>query len=186
MELRISLPEWVDTEVDWSKRYATPEDRMALAVDLSRENARHNTGGPFGAAVFEAESGVLVAVGVNGVTRLNNSAAHAEMLALMLAEARVGSYTLDAEGLPDHDLYTSCEPCAMCLGAAPWSGVRKVVMAALREDAESLGFDEGPVFPESYTYLEARGLTFERGVLRPEAVQVLRRYTETGGEIYNA
>jgi tRNA(Arg) A34 adenosine deaminase TadA len=185
MDLSISLPDWA-AAIPVGERYATPAARMRLAVKLARENVRRGTGGPFGAAVFEAGTGVLVSVGVNSVTRLNNSATHAELMALMLAEARVGSYTLDAEGLPDHDLYTSCEPCAMCLGAVQWAGARRVVMAALREDAEELGFDEGPVFPESYAYLEARGFTFERGLLREEAVAGLRLYFKRGGEIYNA
>jgi tRNA(Arg) A34 adenosine deaminase TadA len=185
MVLSISLPEWAES-LTLGDSHPTPEDRMRFAVELARENVIRGTGGPFGAAVFQAGTGVLVSVGVNSVTRLRNSALHAEMLALMRAEARVGSFTLDAEGLPDHELYSSCEPCAMCLGAVQWAGTRRVIAAALREDAEALGFDEGPVFPESYAYLEARGFTFERGLLRDEAVAVLRRYLERGGDIYNA
>ena len=158
---------------------------MELAIRLARENVVQGTGGPFGAAVFERESGVLIAAGVNLVEEQHNSALHGEMVALMLAEARLGSYTLGADGMPEHELVTSCEPCAMCFGALMWSGVTHVVSGAGREDAEALGFDEGPVFPESYAYLEARGITFTHDVLRDEAVEVLRLYRQTGGVLYN-
>src|SRR5262249_558066 len=79
-------------------------------------------GGPFGAAVFEIPSGRLVAAGVNSVTRLQNCVLHAEVVALMLAQQRVRSFTLGPPALPAHELFTSCEPCAMCLGVTLYSG----------------------------------------------------------------
>ncbi len=178
-------PEWTRDVVDWGTRRVTDDGKMALAIELSRQNVLRGAGGPFGAAVFEIGSGVLVAVGVNSVTRLNNSVLHAEVLALMLAEQRVGSYTLLGPGLAQHELFTSCDPCAMCLGAALWSGVRRLVTGADRTDATAVGFDEGPVFPESYAYLESRGVEVSRGVLRGEAVAVLELYQRQGGSIYN-
>nr|MBA3258060.1 nucleoside deaminase [Gemmatimonadales bacterium] len=78
-----------------------------------------------------------------------------------------------------------CEPCAMCLGATLWSGVRRLVCGATREDAAALGFDEGPVFPESYAYLESRGIEVIRSVLREDAAAVLDLYQRSGGPIYN-
>jgi tRNA(Arg) A34 adenosine deaminase TadA len=182
--LTISLPAWVTERVEWDRSYRTDTERMQLAVQLARENVLRGDGGPFGAAVFEAESGRVVSAGVNLVTQLNNCLLHGETVALMLAQARVRSYTLDAPGLPAHELVTSCEPCAMCLGATLWSGVRRVVWGASREDAERLGFDEGPVFPQSYAYLIARGITFTAEVLREEARAVLELYREQGGPIY--
>ena len=182
----MDLPSWVRDFVDWERSYGGDEERMRLAVALSRENVLRGTGGPFGAAVFEAETGRLAGVGVNSVVRLNNSVLHAETVALMLAEARAGSYTLAAPGLPPHELVTSCEPCAMCLGALLWSGVRRVAVGAAREDAEALGFDEGPVFPDSYRYLEERGIAFRRDVLRDEAREVLKLYHDQEGAIYQA
>jgi tRNA(Arg) A34 adenosine deaminase TadA len=181
-----SCPQWMEQAVDWGVPYATDESRMRLVIELARQNVVHGTGGPFGAAVFESASGMLVGAGVNSVTRLGNSMLHAEVLAIMLAESRVGSYTLLGPGLPHHELVTSCDPCAMCLGAVLWSGVRRLVTGADRADASALDFDEGPVFPESYAYLEARGVAVRRGVLRPEAAAVLELYRRQGGVIYNA
>jgi tRNA(Arg) A34 adenosine deaminase TadA len=182
----ITLPEWVASTVDFERRYATDGERMEVAVTLARENVQRDTGGPFGAAVFEAESGRIVGVGVNRVVPLANSSLHAEMVAFMMAQATVGSYTLNEPGMPVHELFTSCEPCAMCLGATGWSGVRRVVWAATREDAGRLSFDEGPVFQATYEYLTARGIRFEAGPLREEARRVLAAYGRMGGEIYNA
>lgn len=185
-QIRISYPNWVDDLVDFDRTYASGEDRMRVAIAVSRENVTRGTGGPFGAAIFERASGKLVAVGMNSVVRLHNCTLHGEMVAFMMAQQQVKSFTLAAPGMPEHDLFTSCEPCAMCLGAALWSGVKRIVMGAAREDATKLNFEEGPVFPESYRYLEDRGITIVRHVLRDEARQVLEQYRAGGGRIYNA
>lgn len=184
-ESTISLPVWVQGAVDFERRYETDDARMQLAVHLADENVARQTGGPFGAAIFERGSGMLIGVGVNSVVRLNNSALHAEMVAFQLAQRRIASYTLGADGHPAHELFTSCEPCAMCLGATLWSGVTRVVIAASREDAIAIGFDEGPVFAESFAYLRARGVEIVEGVLREEARAVLQRYRDHGGLVYN-
>src|SRR5690349_7251446 len=183
--VHVDYPAWVADVVAWDTRYRTDEERMRLAIRLSRENVEHETGGPFGAAIFERESGRLVAVGMNSVVRLHNCTLHGEMVAFMMAQRRLGSFTLNAPHLPTHELVTSCEPCAMCLGATLWSGVRRVVYGATREDAARLHFDEGPVFPESYHYLEERGITIVRNLLRDEAVAVLEQYQAQSGTIYN-
>ena len=183
--VQVDYPAWAHETIAWDAVYRTDEERMRLAIALSRANVEHRTGGPFGAAVFESESGRLVAVGMNSVVRLNNCTLHGEMVAFMMAQARVQSFTLNAPHLPAHELVTSCEPCAMCLGATLWSGVRRVVFAAGREDAARLQFDEGPVFPESYRYLEERGITIVRNLLRDEAVAVLEQYQAENGTIYN-
>src|SRR6185503_21297024 len=117
--------------------------------------------------------------------RLNNSSAHAEIVALMMAQSKLRSFTLQADGMPAHELFSSCEPCAMCLGATLWSGVSRLVFAATREDATRLNFDEGPVFPESYRYLTDRGIAIEHHVLREDARAVLELYRVTSGKIYN-
>ncbi len=181
--LQIALPDWVDDVIDWTRPYTDDESRMRLAIALAAANVTRG-GGPFGAVIVEEKSGSLVSVGVNRVVPENNSILHAEVVAFMMAQRSVGSYTLGAPGLPAHTLVSSCEPCAMCLGATLWSGVRRLVCGATREDATRARFDEGPVFPESYRYLEARGITIVHGVLREEARAVLERYAASG-EIYN-
>jgi tRNA(Arg) A34 adenosine deaminase TadA len=183
--VHVEYPSWVDDLVDWDRAYASDTERMRLAIDVSRENVARSTGGPFGAAIFESETGKLIAVGMNSVVRYNNCTLHGEMVAFMMAQQRVQSFTLNAPTLPAHDLFTSCEPCAMCLGATLWSGVRRVVYGAQREDASRLNFEEGPVFPESYKYLEDRGITIVRSLLRDEAKAVLELYRTKAGKIYN-
>ena len=184
-EIRVRCPEWVADVVRFDAGYPDDEARMRVALDVARQNVERRTGGPFGAAIFVA-GGPLVAVGVNLVVPFNNSTLHAEMVAFMMAEARAGSYTLAGDGLPPHELFTSCEPCAMCLGAVLWSGVRRVVWAATREDANALSFDEGPVFAATYKYLRRRGIRFDAGLLRDDARAILQLYRDRGGFIYNA
>ena len=183
-QLSVTLPDWVDGVVDWTRRYESDEARMRLAIALAAENVRRDLGGPFGAVIVEEEGGRLVAVGVNRVVPENNSMLHAEILACMMAQRRVGSYTLGGPDRPAHTLVSSCDPCAMCLGATLWSGVRRLVCGAMREDAMRAGFDEGPVFPESYRYLEDRGIAIVRGLLRDDARAVMQEYAAKG-KIYN-
>lgn len=183
--IQIGYPSWVARSVDWNETYATDDERMRLAIEMARMNVLEETGGPFGAAIFEEDSGRLVSVGMNLVVPSNNSVLHGEIVAFMMAQARLGSYSLGGADLPAHTLATSCAPCAMCLGAALWSGVRRVICGAQREDAELLQFDEGPVFPESYAYLESRGIEIVHGVCREEAAAVLELYSSRNGTVYN-
>src|SRR5215203_3738 len=182
--VQVDYPDWVYETIAWDAVYRTDEERMRLAITMSRENVERGTGGPFGAAIFESETGRLVAVGMNSVVRLHNCTLHGEMMAFMMAQQRLQTFTLKSASLPVHDLYTSCEPCAMCLGGTLWSGVKRVVYGAAREDASMLNFEEGPVFPESYKYLEDRGLEIVRNVLRDEARAVLELYRAKSGRIY--
>ena len=182
----VDVPGWIGDVVDWGQVHTTDEDRMRLAIELSRQNVLRGTGGPFGAAIFERTTGALLSAGVNSVVRSNNSTLHGEMVAIMMAQHRVGSYTLAGSPDASYELVSSCDPCAMCLGAVLWSGVKRMVTGADRDDASALNFEEGPVFPQSYAYLEARGVTITRGVLRQEAAAVLELYRRQGGQIYNA
>ena len=181
----VDHPDWVADVAERGAVYRDDEAKMRLAIALSRANVEHGTGGPFGAAIFERDSGRLVAVGMNSVVRLNNSTLHGEMVAFMMAQRELGTFSLSAPGLPVHELFTSCEPCAMCLGATLWSGVKRVVYGAGREDASRLDFEEGPVFPASYRYLEDRGIEIVRDLLRDEARAVLELYRAKNGKIYN-
>jgi tRNA(Arg) A34 adenosine deaminase TadA len=181
----IDYPDWLSDVVDWKQCLTSDDDRMRLAIRLAHENVERETGGPFGAIIVERESGAIIAAGVNSVIRLRNSTLHAEVVAFMMAQQRLRSYTLNAPRMPAHELVTSCDPCAMCLGAALWSGVRRIVCGAARDDATRLDFEEGPVFPQSYAYLRERGVEITQGVLRSEASQVLELYRSKHGPIYN-
>jgi tRNA(Arg) A34 adenosine deaminase TadA len=181
----VELPGWLSDRLAGLAPLDSVEARMRLVVDLSRENVVRGSGGPFAAAVFETATGALTGVGVNLVEHGGSSILHAEVVALMLAQFRVGSYTLSEPGLPEYELVSSSTPCAMCLGAVMWSGVRRLVCGARTEDVETIGFDEGPVFRESFVHLERRGLVIVRDVCRREAAEVLRTYAEGGGVIYN-
>lgn len=159
---------------------------MRFVIRLATENVARGTGGPFGAAVFEADTGILIAIGVNVVVSSNCSHAHAEMVALANAQERLKTFDLGSPGLADHELVTSCEPCAMCFGAIPWSGVRRLVCGARGMDAEAIGFDEGPKLKNWVSALESRGITVVQDLCREEAVAVLEEYKKMGGMIYNA
>jgi tRNA(Arg) A34 adenosine deaminase TadA len=185
-EVSLRLPEWVAEYVpDEETLYPTAEDRMRLVIGLARENLRRGTGGPFGAAIFEKESWRLISAGVNLVVPQSNSAAHAEMVAIMVGQAGLGNFDLGDEGRPACELVTSTEPCAMCFGAVPWSGVRTLVCGARDEDARGCGFDEGAKIADWAAELEDRGISVQRDVLRDESAEVLREYAESGGVIYN-
>jgi tRNA(Arg) A34 adenosine deaminase TadA len=181
----LSLPDWTQGLLDELALTAAAgdEERMRLVLALTRANVDRHAGGPFGAAVFDA-TGALVSVGMNSVVRLGNSLLHAEVMAIMLAQAHVGTWALHEHG--DYTLLTSCAPCAQCLGAIHWSGIRRVVCGARRADAMALGFDEGPVFAESYRYMEERGIAFTEGLLADEACSILDAYLASGAPVYNA
>jgi tRNA(Arg) A34 adenosine deaminase TadA len=180
----LELPGWVEPFIArWPQPLDTVERRMALAVELSAENIRQKTGGPFGAIVVDEADGRLMGAGVNQVTHLAISLAHAEMVALSMAQVAQGDWNLSRKARVQ--LVTSCEPCAMCFGAVPWSGVTSLACGARREDAEACGFDEGDKPDDWKKKLEARGIAVEADVLREEAAAVLKRYVHSDGTIYN-
>ncbi|MDK9724921.1 MAG: nucleoside deaminase [Sterolibacteriaceae bacterium MAG5] len=182
--LHLEIPAWLAAVAASQPPLADDGARMAFVIGLARRNAAAG-GGPFAAAVFESAGGRLVAAGVNRVVEAACSAAHAEILALSLAQQGLGCHDLGASGLPVHELVSSAEPCAMCLGAVVWSGVRRVVCAARDEDVRAIGFDEGPKPEDWVAVLAARGIAVRRDVLRAEAIAVLREYAAGGGDIYN-
>jgi tRNA(Arg) A34 adenosine deaminase TadA len=184
--LKLALPEWIDSFVtDANRVYHTIEERMQFVIELSRLNVENATGGPFGAAVFNLHTNQLVAPGVNLVIPSNCSVAHAEILAITIAQQTVAQYNLGGDGMTAYELVTSTEPCAMCFGAILWSGVRRVVTGARREDAMNIGFDEGRRPSTWIETLESRGISVTTDVLRDEAASILKKYFDLGGEIYN-
>lgn len=124
---------------------------MEEAIELASENARSCRGGPFAALVVRG--GELVASGVNSVTAANDPTAHAEVVAIREACKELGSFQLTG-----CELYTSCEPCAMCLGAIYWARPTHFYYASTRTDAARAGFDDDLIYKELCLPAEARSI----------------------------
>lgn len=186
IQLKLTLPDWLSAYLEDGPRfYETPAARMSLAVELAARNVLANTGGPFGAAVFDQRSGLLAGVGVNLVMATGLSLAHAEMLAISIAQQRLGQINLGADG-GRWQLVSSAEPCSMCLGGIHWSGVKSVLLSARDEDVRAIGFDEGNKPPNWEAALQSMGVNVTRDMLRAESCAVLQAYAQRGGIIYNA
>jgi tRNA(Arg) A34 adenosine deaminase TadA len=184
-DVKFALPLWVSEFITGAgTKFDSIEMRMTFVIELARRNIINGTGGPFGAAVFESD-GTLIAPGVNIVVPSNCSILHAEMVALALAQQRTGSFDLSCGGTLCRELVASTEPCAMCFGAVPWSGVHRLVCGARDEDARAAGFDEGPKLPNWPEELEKRGIDVQCDLLRDDAAAVLREYAASGAPIYN-
>jgi tRNA(Arg) A34 adenosine deaminase TadA len=184
--IEVALPRWITSFLaGFPGRFRTVEQRMRLVIELAGKSVEQDTGGPFGAAIFSAD-GTLVAPGINLVAQTGCSIFHAEMVAIMLAQKILGRYDISNRGEDWFELVTSSEPCAMCYGAIPWSGVTRVVCGARDEDARAVGFDEGEKPSDWQAALRSRGIEVVENVLRTEACAVLRAYSHAGGEVYNA
>lgn len=185
--LTLTLPDWLDAALrERPSQFTTVGERMSLVLDLARANVERGAGGPFGAAVFERDSGRLISAGVNMVMPMNCCVLHAEVVAIIAAQRKLATFDLGSNGLPALELVASTEPCVMCYGAATWSGVRRLVCGARDEDARAIGFDEGAKTPQWREALRARGVEVIEDVMRAEAADVLKLYRHRGGVIYNA
>ncbi|MFF7639331.1 nucleoside deaminase [Streptomyces canus] len=192
-EYRVALPAWIDDELaDAPAALPSREDRMRLVHRLADRNWREGNGGPFAALVAERESGRIVSVGVNVVLSTGVSSAHAEVVALGLAQIATGRWDLGGDGLPSHELVVNWRPCVQCYGATLWSGVRGLVVAGQGPELEEITtFDEGPVGADWAEQFETRGIEVVRDVLRDEALTVFRDYRKAVDEsdgvvVYNA
>ncbi len=134
---------------------------MRRAIDLSQQKMEENCGGPFGAVIVR--QGKIIGEGWNCVTSTNDPTAHAEMVAIRNATAAIKDFKL--EGC---DIYTSCEPCPMCLAAIYWARLDKIFYANMREDAEKIGFDDALLYREVALPENKRSLPVFR-LLREEA-----------------
>ena len=187
-EIMLTLPEWAVEELGKMPQVIPSlEERVAAVVRLSQLNVDNDTGGPFAAAVFETVSGRLVSVGVNRTVPCNCSSAHAEIMALSLAQKKLGAFDLGGPGLPAHQLVVNWLPCLMCYGAVLWSGVTSLVVAGCGPKMEEItGFDEGPRPPNWEDELKKRGIEFKDGILRDEALRVFRDFAAKGGLVYQS
>jgi len=185
-ELHVWLPEWVTSYLG-AEEIILPkiEDRMRLVIELAELNIKEKTGGPFGAGVFD-EKGKLIAPGVNLVESHKCSVLHAEIIAISLAQKSLNRFDLGDGGRLKYELVTTTEPCAMCYGAIPWSGISRLVCGARDEDARSIGFEEGAKLKNWIGELDVRGIEVQCDILREEAASVLRHYAAIGGTIYNS
>lgn len=183
-EVIITVPAWVDELAPPGTLVESDEDRMGFAVRLASRNVAEG-GGPFAAVVFEGSR--LVAAGVNRVLESGLSIAHGEIVALMRAQGLARDLERAAATPPitgPLTLVTSTEPCCQCFGAIVWSGADRLVCGATTDDAEAIGFDEGPK-PEFWPdVLEKRGIAVALNVRRLEAREVLNEYKRRGGTIY--
>jgi tRNA(Arg) A34 adenosine deaminase TadA len=187
-QVHLTLPAWVHERVDTGRTYASDADKVGLAIALSAHNVEHNSGGPFGAAVFGPDDRI-VSVGVNRVLPQSCSIAHAEMMAYMLAQQRTQRARLNRD---EHDapcgpivLATSSQPCCQCYGATIWAGIDRLLIGASAEDVMALTeFDEGPLPADWVGELEKREIRVSRGIQRDAACNVLRAYGAGGGARY--
>ena len=182
-QLHLTLPIWV-LELDTAGRdFSGDAAKVAFAIELSRRNLDMRSGGPFGAAVFNAHDR-LIAIGVNRVLPQSCSLAHAETMALMLAQQRLQRARLNEDGGPI-TLATSSQPCCQCYGATVWAGIDRLLIGARSEDVETLTeFDEGPLPADWVGELQSRGIAVVRDLERDAARAVLRAYGESGGARY--
>jgi tRNA(Arg) A34 adenosine deaminase TadA len=188
----LELPPWLATfeSVQLQPPGASDADRMQLAIELARRNVTERTGGPFGAIVVEESTGLCVGAGVNLVVSSGLSVAHAEAVAIMLAQLRAGTYDLAGHAQRRYTLYASGQPCIMCFGVLWWSGITKLVCAARGEDVENItSFREGPLPEDWPRLLSSRAglppIEVVQDVRREEACNVLRAYVAEGHHCYN-
>ncbi len=147
---------------------------MREAVGLAFENVRSGGGGPFGAVVVRG--GDVIGRGVNGVTASDDPTAHAEIVAIRAACRSLGSFQLR-----DCEMYASCEPCPMCLGAIYWARLRCYYYAGTRSDAARAGFDDSYIYDEIAKPAEQRAIPGSRVVLA-EAGQVFDEWIRSGAK----
>jgi tRNA(Arg) A34 adenosine deaminase TadA len=184
----LDLPDWAIAELQQLPEYLpTLQSRMATVIRFARLNFLRESGGPFAAGVFERDSGRLIVIGVNRVMPLNCSSAHAEIMALSLAQRQLGVYDLGGPGLPAHQLVVNWSPCTMCFGAALWSGIRSLVIAGAGPELEQItGFDEGPMPAEWRQELARRGIDLIEDILREAALADFRTFAASQRIVYNS
>lgn len=151
------------------------EKLLRVAIRLAHEHCMDGAGGPFGAVVVR--DGKIVGRGWNKVSSTNDPTAHAEVVALRAAGKALGKFHLHG-----CTLYTSCEPCPMCLAAAYWAHVDRIVYAATRKDAAGIGFDDAFLYREFGRDVKKRRVPLEQK-LRAESQLVMRAWFEMPGRV---
>lgn len=147
---------------------------MLKAIELSIDNVK-NGGGPFGAVI--ARDGEIIATGVNRVTANNDPTAHAEVSAIRNAAEALGTFDLSS-----CEIYSSCEPCPMCLGAIYWARLKKLYFANNKTDAKNIGFDDSFIYDELALPLGRRKLSSEE-MMRNEAIRAFEMWEQKTDKI---
>ena len=140
------------------------EQFMRKAIELSDLGMKENKGGPFGACIVQ--DGVIIGIGQNEVTSTNDPTAHAEIVAIRAACKKLGDFSLKGA-----ILYTSCEPCPMCLAASYWARIDRIFFANSRDDAASIDFDDSLIYTEVSLPLSARTIPISQ-LLRDDAFKI--------------
>jgi guanine deaminase len=148
---------------------------MARAIELSLDNVRHGNGGPFGAVI--AREGRIIAEGVNCVTARNDATAHAEIMAIREACAKGRTFSLK-----DCEIYTSCEPCPMCLGAIYWAHISRIYFGNVAAEASKIGFDDSFIYREFAEPPAARKIPMIQ-MMHTEALGAFRAWQEKPDKI---
>lgn len=148
---------------------------MARAIQLSLDNVLSGKGGPFGAVIVQ--NGKILAEGVNRVTAINDPTAHAEVVAIREACAKLRAFELT-----DCEIYTSCEPCPMCLGAIYWARLARVYYGNLASDASQVGFDDSFIYREIAQVLRKRSIPMVN-MMRDQALAAFRAWQEKPNKI---
>ncbi len=150
-------------------------DFMREAIRLSRQKMRANQGGPFGA--ISVRNGKVVGRGWNQVTSSNDPTAHAEVTAIRDACKKLKRFQLD-----DCELYTSCEPCPMCLGAVYWARLDRVFYANTRQDAAAIQFDDALIYNQIRLPIPRRKIVM-KSLLRSEALEVFKEWKDKADKV---
>lgn len=141
---------------------------MARAIQISLDNVLSGQGGPFGAVIVKG--GSIIAEGVNRVTSANDPTAHAEVVVIREACTRLGVFTLT-----DCEIYTSCEPCPMCLGAIYWARMARIYFGNAAADATRIGFDDSFIYHELVQPLTHRSIPIAQ-MMREQALAAFRAW----------
>lgn len=152
------------------------EDFMRMAIELSEHNVKLQLGGPFGAVIVK--DGEVIARSANKVVPTNDPTAHAEVSAIRLACEKLGTYSLSG-----CVIYTSCEPCPMCLGAIYWARIDRIYYANTKADAAAIGFDDQFIYEELDLQMQNRKLPHEQ-LLHDEASAVFKLWAETDAKTH--
>ena len=153
----------------------TTKELMREAIRLANDNVK-NGGGPFGAVIADKD-GNIISTGVNRVTANNDPTAHAEVSAIRAAGSKLGTFSMEG-----YSIYTSCEPCPMCLSAIIWANIKEVYYACTRKDAGEIGFRDDAI----YEFLETnnKSLLDEKQIDREDCIHLFNEYKKLNGEIY--